>query len=237
MPIEDEVPKGTRLLRAEIPKLEEVWRRLSGIRGIFDDFTRGRSDLFLALFMRRDTWWLEREDGNGILYLTDITPGLSAQAHIVYWDKRLRGTEAFTLDCIRFSMMKFDLKKMNVFLPDFAGAAHSFAERIGMKKEGMIRRWSVSDGRMYDRIIYGMTIEEALNGTGLLQHEGSEQTPVIRLGSGTSEHPRTDEESAADKEAGNPVHGRSDVGDVGQHRAEPANDSGLPATDPADGGH
>lgn len=162
---DEELPKGVQFLQIDsLEKVKDLWDKLSSINGLFDDFQKGRSDIFLNKLQSRDTLWLERTDGNGILYLTNIVPNLSATGHVVYWDKRLRGREEFTMDVLRYLMRQIPLVKINLYLPDYARAARAFASRIGFKKEGAIRRWSYSNGRLFDINVYGITQEEAFNG-------------------------------------------------------------------------
>jgi hypothetical protein len=231
MPIDREVPEGTRTLAGDAKKLGEIWDRISSISGVFDDYARGRPDMFLSLYFSPDTWWLEREDGNGILYLTKIVPRLSAQAHVIYWDKRLRGREAFTLNCLLFAVNAFDLQKINVILPEFAGAAVAFTERLGFKKEGLVRNWSYSNSKLYGVYFYGMTREEVTNGTGHLSAtaDSEHSEPILGHGSPNSE----DAESGTE-----PTQGSGDaVQPVGSgdlkvlDRQEPGVDTGLSIED------
>jgi len=157
-------PEGTQVLELTFPKLQNLWEKLSKISGLFDDFHRNNPSLFLQLLTSKDTAWFERTDGNGILYLTSIIPRLSATAHIVYWDKRLRGKEEFTLNALKWVFQKFDLKKINLYLPEYASIAQHFAKKLGFQKEGQIRRWSLSKGKPFDIIVYGMIPEEVFDG-------------------------------------------------------------------------
>lgn len=161
MPIRP-LPQGVQLLELTPQKGQMLWDTFNQINGIFDDYHKDRPDLFLQRLVAPDTVWLEREDGNGVLYLTEVVRGLSAVGHIVYWDKKLRGREEFTLDCLRWLMDTIPLQKVNVFLPDFAKTAHAFATRMGFKQEGKIRNWTFYDAKMHDMFIFGMTREEAL---------------------------------------------------------------------------
>ena len=159
-------PSGTHYLAADQARLIKIWKILAGINGIFDDFMANRLDLFLASYMQPNTVWLERDDGNGILYLTDVVPHLSAKAHIVYWDKKLRGREKETLEGVRWAINAMDLKKVRVELPDFAKAAIHFVVKMGFHLDGTMRRLSYSGGRLYDLLCYSMLDEEAYNGIG-----------------------------------------------------------------------
>lgn len=159
MPIE--MPEGVQFIQLTQQKFAELWEKMSTIPGILDDFHREPQWLVQQL-QAPDTVWLERTDGNGILYMTDVIRGLGATGHILYWDKRLRGREQFTLDVLKWLVTAIPLQKVNVFLPDYAKAAQSFTQRMGFKKEGTLRRWSVSQGKPYDMLVYGMLAEEVM---------------------------------------------------------------------------
>lgn len=164
--LSDSMPEGIQLLELDgIDKVRKLWDILGSINGLFDDYTRGQYDQFVQLLGARNTVWLERTDGNGILYLTSVIQGLSAVAHFVYWDKKLRGREQFTLDVLRWVMQEINLVKVNSYIPDYAVTVRKFAERVGLRQEGKIRKWSYIEGKLYDIFIYGITLEEALNGT------------------------------------------------------------------------
>lgn len=154
-------PDGTKVLQLTQEKALELWDKLNGISGLFDDFTTNRPDVFMQSLMSRDSIWLERLDGNGILYLKNVIPGLSASGHLVYWDKRLRGREEFTMNVLRWLMKNVPLIKVNLYLPDYAATTRHFAKRCGFKEEGCIRKWSRSRGKLFDVYVYGITREEA----------------------------------------------------------------------------
>ena len=156
-----DAPKGTKWLELTKEKALWLWEKLNEIPGLWDDFTVNRPDLFFKELSSPDSVWLEKDDGNGILYLKRVVPGLSASGHVVYWDKRLRGREEFTMDTLRWMMQNIPLQKINLFLPDYAGAARNFAVRCGFTLEGRIRKWSYSGGRTFDVYVYGITREEA----------------------------------------------------------------------------
>jgi len=159
-----EPPKGAKFLEINSPqKIMQIWLTLNDIKGLFDDYTKNRPDLFRNLVVMPNTLWLEREDGNGLLYLTEIMPGLSANAHIVYWDRILSGKEDFTMDCLRWAITNCNLQKVNCFLPDYARSARHFARKLGFRREGVIRRYSIGNNRMFDMYIFGITREEAFS--------------------------------------------------------------------------
>jgi hypothetical protein len=158
-----DAPEGTRLLELTPAKIKFLWDKLSNISGLWDDYTKGDFNKFLRVLEQPNSVWYEMEDGNGILYLTNIIPGLSASAHFVYWDRKLRVREEFTKDCLRFAVSVLNLEKINVYLPDYAKAAIHFAQKLGFKREGRIRAWSYFDGRLFDEFIFGITREEVFD--------------------------------------------------------------------------
>lgn len=144
-------------------KVNELWDKLHVIDGLFDDYTKGNYNLFVQRLQSRDSVYLERDDGNGILYLTGVKPGLGAFGHVVYWDKRLRGREEFTLSCLQWLITMLSLRKVNVWLPAYSKAAIAFTKRLGFKHEGTIRSWSYSNGKLFDIEAFGITSEEVYN--------------------------------------------------------------------------
>ena len=171
-------PEGTRWLELTPTKLKELWEKMDAISGLFDDFSRGNFKLFCSRLQAPNSIWVETEDSNGLFYATDVRPGLSATGHLVFFDKKLRGKEELSMDLIRFLITGAGLKKVNVYLPDYAGAAMHFVERMGFRKEGCLRRWSYSKGRLYDMHLYGITREEAFNGTGRLVRDKARRDGV-----------------------------------------------------------
>lgn len=157
-----DMPKGIQFLElTSKEKVLELWEKLNSISGLWDDFTVNRPDLFFQSLQAPNSVWLERTDGNGILYLKSVVPGLSASGHLVYWDRRLRGREKETMDALRWVMQSIPLQKVNLFLPDYAGSVRRFADRCGFKQEGCIRKWSYSGGKTFDVYVFGITRDEA----------------------------------------------------------------------------
>lgn len=237
MPTDREAPEGTRILVGGLEKLMDIWGKISSVNGVLDDFSRGRPEQFISLYLSPTTWWLEREDGNGILYLTLIQPRLSAHAHILYWDKKLRGREQDTLTALRFAVNKFDLKKVNITLPDFAHAAIAFVDRLGFKREGELRNWSYCNGKLYGVYWYGMTREEALDGAGHIPESdvGERSEAVSRDGGPAEVLPGTG--SSSDSSPADPIRPSGSERDAGEHQPEHAADSGLSEQVPPDGEH
>lgn len=207
-------PKGTKYLELAPDRIMFIWSKLNAINGIFDDYTRNRPELFAVKIRDPNSLWLELEDGNGVLYMTNIMPHLSATAHVTYWDRRLSARSELTMDCLRWAFEHLDLQKINLYLPHFAHRVHEFARQLGFRKEGRIRRASYSEGKLYDVVIFGITREEASNGTGI---HGSDSNGIRPKKQGIREHPAR---PAGDKDGrGSPS--ESNPGDTVHVRSNP----------------
>lgn len=158
------MPDGIKFLELNFNKITELWDKMRMISGLYDDFSRDNFKLFQAKIVDPASVWLECTDGFGILYLTNIIKGLSGTGHILYWDKKLRGREDFTLRILKWLMDMVPLIKVNLYLPDYARTARLFAERLDFHREGKIRRWSFNNGKPFDICVYGITYEEARDG-------------------------------------------------------------------------
>ncbi len=157
-----DLPEGLRFVELTVEKAVEMWNRMNDISGLFDDYTKGNFESFRANVESPNSLWLETTQGDGLLYLLDIVRGLSASAHFIFWDRKLKGKEELCKAALRFAMTHIPLVKVNVFLPDYATHLNHFIKRLGFTKEGMIRRWSISNGRLFDVYVYGITYEEAI---------------------------------------------------------------------------
>lgn len=181
-----EMPKGVHLMQLTPQKVTELWDKLHVIDGLFDDYTRGNYQIFVQRLQSPDSVYLERDDGNGILYLSGVVPGLRAYGHVVYWDKRLRKREDFTLSCLQWLMSMLSLRKVNVWLPSYAKAAVAFTKRMGFKHEGTLRNWSYSNGQLFDIEAFGITSEEVFN-ERVYEYESADAGVSSAASSGSNE--------------------------------------------------
>jgi hypothetical protein len=94
----------------------------------------------------------DETDCVGILYLTDIQPGMDAKAHYVFWDKDLQNKTELLRQMIGWSFAGHDdwtaLKRLTVEVPDnsFALARHA-AMKLGFG--GQFRYYLPKRGKQY----------------------------------------------------------------------------------------
>jgi hypothetical protein len=156
------LPEGVHFLNMSQENVGIIWYYFQGANGVFDDATKGDIRLFLSKLLQKDSIWLELDDGMGILYATEIIPTLSANVHIAFWDHKLKERYALIVQCLAWLINTCELEKINASLPVFTYAARKHVEALGFKEEGVIRRFSRSDGRLYNQHLYGILKEDIL---------------------------------------------------------------------------
>lgn len=186
--MEAKLPDDLQLMELTLEKTIELWKRMNEINGLFDDFKKNNFNAFRATIGSPNSLWLELKSGGGVVYLLDIVRGLSATAHFVFWDRKLRGKEELCRQALRFAMRNIPLAKVNVFLPDYAKKLGDFIRRTGFTREGKIRRWSMSNKRLFDVYVYGITYEEVMD-NGRLFHASDSRTAGERVHRPSSELP------------------------------------------------
>jgi len=132
--------------------LKRLWEKMSQFDQIWADGHPEAED-FVKDVMSRDNAYFELPE-HGVLYLTEIFPGRSACGHFCFWDRRLRGKEEIVKEMVEWSFDTFNLERLQVSLPDFAKATMRFVERIGMQKEGILRKAHHYKGEFLNLHIY-----------------------------------------------------------------------------------
>jgi hypothetical protein len=156
------LPEGVHFLPFTEEKISNLWYFFQGAKGIFDDATRGDIRIFLQALSRKDTIWLELDDELGVLYATEVIPGLSANVHIAFFDRKLKEKTPIVIQCLAWLVNVCELEKVNASLPDFTHVARKYVQELGFSKEGIVRRYSRSNGQLYDQYLYGILKEEVL---------------------------------------------------------------------------
>ncbi len=156
------LPEGVHFIVPTEEKLSELWARFTASHGIFDDITKGDVAAFLRAIHDYHNVWLELDDGGGVLYATNVIPGLSADVHIAFWDHKIRPRYSLIVKCLNWLTNVCELEKINASLPDFAHVARKHVVALGFQQEGLIRRFSRSDGKLYDLYYYGILKEGVL---------------------------------------------------------------------------
>jgi RimJ/RimL family protein N-acetyltransferase len=159
-----DLPKGVQHKVLTRQNLWDLWETVRKFDRLFSDETRGDPIAFWKNILK-DSVILETDDGGGILTLSNVKPGLRAEAHLTFWDHKLSPRIELIRDCLVWAFLNFDLYRIEVFIPVIGGPAlRRFLEKLGFKKEGILRNRSWYQGQLIDTVLLSILREEILNG-------------------------------------------------------------------------
>lgn len=144
-------------------KIKELWVKASKYPVLFSDSTGGKFEPFYWTLVNPMSIWFEvrsslsRDGPLGLLYLTDIHPGIDATAHFTFWDKRAVGREPLILFIAEWLMDHFNLMRLGTAIPPYQKGVVRFVERLGFVKEGEARDATLYNGEVWPLIMFGMT--------------------------------------------------------------------------------
>ncbi len=141
-------------------KVEDLWRQLQNFPIVFDDFSKGNFNDFLAKLCARQNIFVDIGPGKGLAAGFAVRPGLDAVIHLVMFDGRLRGREPFFREILGYYFNILKLRRMTIMLAEDARTGIKLAERMGFKLEGVMRKSIKRDGKLFDTRIYGILREE-----------------------------------------------------------------------------
>jgi len=95
-------------------------------------------------------------DFQGTFWLTDIIVGWKAGIHAVLWDKQYLGKSELAKAVLADLMRLLKLQRLEAFIPVTMRAAGRYAERVGFKFEGILRRAAYYDGQLVDLAAYSI---------------------------------------------------------------------------------
>lgn len=168
-----EIVRHIKLTELSFERLKEIWNQVSQHDVLFNDFIQKDFDSFVRLFIRQTAEGFEPTglmwdvDDVGLLYLHNIIPFHSAQAHFVFWDKRVRGREELLRQMLEYIFREFRLRRIEVEVPLYARIAMGIVERLGFQKEGRKRKAVRWKGDWFDLNLYSILPEDLEVGDGL----------------------------------------------------------------------
>jgi hypothetical protein len=136
-------------------------KELDGFGSFMDSFV---SEVNGGPFAHGLLWKVD--DWTGAYYLTDIRPGYDALVHFAFFDGRLKGRQELTREMLRYVMINYKFHRLSALMPLYVkGATLRFANEIGMRPEGRIKKCIRYRGEWFDALIYGILEEEVLSGS------------------------------------------------------------------------
>ncbi|MHA2065526.1 MAG: hypothetical protein ACXABY_14220, partial [Candidatus Thorarchaeota archaeon] len=94
-----DLPKGVQHKVLTRQNLWDLWETVRKFDRLFSDETRGDPIAFWKNILK-DSVILETDDGGGILTLSNVKPGLRAEAHLTFWDHKLSPRIELIRDCL-----------------------------------------------------------------------------------------------------------------------------------------
>jgi hypothetical protein len=158
-----ELPKGVKHKILTRQSLWDLWQTVRKFDRLFSDETRNDPVSFWENILN-DCVVLETDDGGGILTLSNVKPGLRAEAHLTFFDRKLSPRIELIRDCLVWAFLTYDLYRVEVFIPALGHTLRRVLKKIGFKEEGTLRRRSWYNGNLIDTIVLGILREEVLDG-------------------------------------------------------------------------
>jgi len=156
------LPEGFTLLPRTEERLQELWKKLEPLHGIFSDDNLHNLRTFSQYFLDFNTIILAHEQG--VVILRDLIRGLKGEVHLAFWDNKLSPRTDVLKECLIWAFLTYDLYRIGTFVPDYARAVKRFIEnKMHFRKEGTLRSWGWHKGRLVDVGIYSILREEVLN--------------------------------------------------------------------------
>lgn len=138
---------------------EKLWAKVKDQELAFDDYTRGRGDIFAARLCALDSLAFDLPEG--LALVERIVPKLSADVHFYLWQNV--GEQQVVergRDVVRHMFEKVGIHRLSAYIPAFHQVAQRIARRIGFKYEGAIREQVLVNGKYHDVHVWGLLEQE-----------------------------------------------------------------------------
>jgi len=141
-------------------KANSLWERVSKLHHCFDDFSRGRGDMFAARLASPATVAFEFED-SALVTVEHIVPTMSGDLHYFSW-KAIPEKEMIdgAREVLKYAFETYNLARVNASPPDYNIKAAGLAVKLGFKYEGRMRDAFLYDGKYRDVFLYGLLRDE-----------------------------------------------------------------------------
>lgn len=167
---EGRVLRSVRLCHLSFERFREIYEKVSKFEKAFNDYVKNDPQSFLEVFFSPDSKGepspqgiIYEVDDVGILYLTEIRPGVSALAHFNFWDRRFRGREELCRAMLRYAFTKFGFHRITAQVGLYAAPELAAVERLGFVKEGRMREATIYKGAWFDVNLYSILEREVQN--------------------------------------------------------------------------
>lgn len=170
--------RGKKIIRTVRPlvfdtdSLYALWEKSKGLKTVFNDETRGDYKAFIEKFFATDSdgslisrglFWVV-DDFVGIMYLTEIRPGVDAVAHFIFYDAVLNGRDVLVRALLKHVFEKYNFHRISAEIALYANPKiFTFVEAVGFKHEGRRRQYLFYNGKWSDLQLYYILKEKFLS--------------------------------------------------------------------------
>jgi hypothetical protein len=165
------------LFRPTLDTVDDLWNTFRKFKILFVDNVPYNLVQFTNMVMDIGTVILTVDD-IGIIYITDTRPGIDADGHFLFWDRRTSGRHRVIMRAFEWLMDELNIHKINIDIPVYAFAALQRARKLGLRIEGLRRKAIMHDGRWRDVVEFGVLrdeITDAAIALGKLDRERDEE--------------------------------------------------------------
>lgn len=162
------VVRSVRLCEYSFEKVRFLYDKLKEFEVLFNDHTKGDFRAFVNQFVvmgpdgPKPVGLVYEVDDVGILFMTEIAEGHSAQVHFTFWDRRFKGREKLCREMLKYVFDLFKFHRIWAEVPLYAYPVLDVVERIGFVKEGRMRSAVRYKGEWFDMNLYSV-LEGELN--------------------------------------------------------------------------
>lgn len=156
-----EMPEGCRLCTLSEWKLDALWEKVKDLDKLYSDDIRYDFNWFRERMLNAKTLGIETE--GGMMILTNINENLYAEAHVIFWDRKLSPHLETIKKCIVWSFLEFNLQRLETITPEYTRTLNRFIEsKLGFKHEGRMRKRMLYKGQFCDVHIHSLLREEVI---------------------------------------------------------------------------
>lgn len=168
---EGDFERSIRLMPLTLDNLKTFWEKAKVHRTLFNQEIRGDFKEFLKVFLAENAagvieakglFWV-MDDFVGVFYLSRITPGIDAHAHVNMLDGRFKGREEISKRLLKYAFEEFGFQRLTVHVPVYIKPnVIRFIRRLGFESEGRIRRTVPLYDKWFDVFAFGILKDEII---------------------------------------------------------------------------
>lgn len=155
------LPPGVRFLVYNPKELEAIWDRIKGLDNLFGNDYMRDPETYLRRFFDPDVRVLAFP--TGLVVFSGIIPGLKAEIHPVFFDRKLSPHVELYRDLLTWGFLTWDLLRIEAFVAAYARAILRFSiKKMGFTHEGTLRERIVHNGTPTDVEVLSILRREVL---------------------------------------------------------------------------